>query len=69
MNPYFNIYQYQSLELNEEEFIFFNANKDYRQLKEYEREVGQVKRELKEEEYLREKEGREYSERLAKKEQ
>lgn len=47
---------------------FFNANKDYRLLKEYEREVGQMRRELKEEGYWRDKEARENGDRLAKKE-
>ncbi len=48
MNPYFDIYQYEALELDEHMWQFFDHNKDYRQLKEYEAKVFALRRELKE---------------------
>jgi hypothetical protein len=48
MNPYFDIYKYDMLEFDEKQFEFFDKNKDYRQLKEYEALVARLKREVKE---------------------
>ena len=44
MNPYFDIYQYESLELDETMWKFFDEKKDYKQLKEYENKLLQLKR-------------------------
>jgi hypothetical protein len=48
MNPYFDIYQYEALELDEAMWEFFDQNKDYKQVKEYEAKVLGMKREVKE---------------------
>lgn len=48
MNPYFDIYQYEILELDEGMWQFFDERKDYKQLKEYEGKVLGLKREIKE---------------------
>lgn len=48
MNPYFDIYQYEGLDLDESTWKFFDQNKDYKQLKDYESKLLQLKRELKE---------------------
>jgi hypothetical protein len=48
MNPYFDIYKYEGLELDEAMWEFFDQNKDYKQVKEYEAKVLGLKREMKE---------------------
>lgn len=47
MNPYFDIYQYELLQLDESLWKFFDQNKDYKQMKEYENKISQLRRELK----------------------
>lgn len=50
MNPYFDIYQYEGLDLDQTMWAFFNDKKNYKHLKEYESKVFSLKRELKESE-------------------
>jgi hypothetical protein len=48
MNPFFDIYHYESLDLDETMWQFFDQKKDYKQLKEYEAKILALNRELKE---------------------
>ncbi len=48
MNPYFDMYEYEMLDLDEGLYAFFDKNKDYKSLKEYESKVLGYRREIKE---------------------